>query len=497
MRTLAIVNQKGGSGKTTTALALAGALSHRRSRTLLVDLDPQGHCALGLAIPEGMIEPSIADALLAPPGAPLDPASLIWSLTRHLDLAPSNASLAAVESARGGLAEASDRDLRVRRFLSLVEHEYEWCVIDCPPAIGLLTFNALRAADCVVIPVETGYFALRGAEKQVATINAVVRRSGSPIPSVVVPVRHDPADAVSRDVLAAMARLFGDRVIPGAVHEDAALREAAALGVPILEHAPESTAASDYNALASWLTEHVRASEDRLGEVVITDRGRVVPRRGEGPGPVPGFGARSAPVSVDGPPSGVGGSVRDDRVMSRAAELAARTRRLLSRSEAQDAARLAGERVREALSVAGVHTERVRGPEAAYSGEGTLTARDPASGPARVQDEEAEGVRPLADAAAYYGVRVTRSGVLFVFPASAEACVSVAGDFNGWADSAHRMAYNPALLAHQVCVPCARGRYRYRYVVDGRWTADPHNPLSEPNPYGELDSIVDIRGSGD
>jgi chromosome partitioning protein len=177
MRTIAIVNQKGGSGKTTTAINLAAAFAERGERVLLVDMDPQGHCAAGLGVPESRIEFGLAQALLCEPPGGSDPLGWLWEVSRGLRLAPCTVALAGLESARGGLASLADRDRRLARFLERVAPNFDRCVIDCPPTIGYLTFNALRAADEALVPVETGYFALRGAERQIATIGALVEQA--------------------------------------------------------------------------------------------------------------------------------------------------------------------------------------------------------------------------------------------------------------------------------------------------------------------------------
>ena len=191
MRTIAIVNQKGGCGKTTTAINLSAELAHRSLRALLIDLDPQGHCAAGLGVPEASILRGIDDALSADLRYDAGIDEMLWEVGGGLNLIPSTVRLAALEAAGGGLADKHDRDRRLMRLLEQVEDRFDFCVIDCPPTIGLLTFNALRAADETLVPVETGYFALRGAIRQVKTISTMAEKIGRPLDFFLLPTLHD------------------------------------------------------------------------------------------------------------------------------------------------------------------------------------------------------------------------------------------------------------------------------------------------------------------
>ncbi len=179
MRTIAIVNQKGGCGKTTSAINLAGVFAASGYKTLLVDMDPQSHCAAGLAIPEQRIDVQIGDAMAGiGTSREVDLERLLWRVSRNLDLAPSTMKLATVEAARGELAGKADAESRLSKVLRRIADRYDICFIDCSPAIGLLTYNAIVAADEVIIPVETGFFSLQGATKQVNTIRSMAKRLG-------------------------------------------------------------------------------------------------------------------------------------------------------------------------------------------------------------------------------------------------------------------------------------------------------------------------------
>src|SRR4051812_26597217 len=168
MRTLAIINQKGGCGKTTTSINLAACLARLGHKTLLVDMDPQGHCGVGLAVPEEQIERTIYDALIEEKDGRVSKlGEMVWQIASDFDLAPSNIKLAAFEQVFAGRAGREDR---LRLAIEQIGGNYEWCILDCPPSVGLLTFNALRACDEVIVPVETGYFSLHGLAKMMETL---------------------------------------------------------------------------------------------------------------------------------------------------------------------------------------------------------------------------------------------------------------------------------------------------------------------------------------
>ncbi|MBG82996.1 MAG: hypothetical protein CMJ40_00450 [Phycisphaerae bacterium] len=252
MRTIAIVNQKGGCGKTTTAINLGAVAAARGIRTLVVDMDPQGHCAAGLGVPLDGIEFGVVEAMLAQqPDA--DAFSRLWPVGRNLSLLPSTIMLALQESAEGELSRLADRDQRLSHALESLSPGHDLCLIDCPPSIGLLTFNALRAAQEAIVPVETGYFAMQGAHRQRQTIEALVHRLNKPLHCHMLPTLYDPTSALAIRILATLRQHFDDLLIPVQVREDEAFRVAASLGQPVVEHAPDSDARRDIEMLLDWL----------------------------------------------------------------------------------------------------------------------------------------------------------------------------------------------------------------------------------------------------
>ncbi len=309
MRILSIVNQKGGCGKTTTSVNLAAILASRGRRVLLVDLDPQSHCAAALGVPEREIEYSTIDLLLDPPATPFGPAQVAartWEVAYGLRLLPSTVRLARAEAPGGGLIDAPDRDRRLRRGLESFASSVDCCIIDCPPTIGLLTFNALRAADEVVVPVETGFLAARGAQRQWTTLRAMAARLGRPMRVRMVPNLLHPERPLDRDLLAGLREQFGAGVAPHPIRDHVEIREATAFGRAVVEHAPESEAADDYRRLATWL---------ETEEAAIIEP----PDAATGDAPVSPGTTTSEPTPVS-----FGDAVRSVEVSPRAAELVRR-----------------------------------------------------------------------------------------------------------------------------------------------------------------------------
>jgi chromosome partitioning protein len=480
VRTIAIVNQKGGCGKTSTAINLAAVFAHRGLRTLLVDMDPQAHCAIGLGVPERGIEQSVAEALLKADRADFDPPSAVWEVGGNLDLLPSTMRLAGLEAPGGGLHELADRDRRLTHLVGRFAGCYDRCLIDCPPTIGLLTFNALRAAREALIPVETGFFALRGADMQWRTIRKLIERIGRPIACHLLPTLYNADSALAGDILAALRRQFAGQVIPMVVNEDEVVREAASFGQPVIEYAPQSRAREDFDKLADWLEDHPAQSEVRIE--VMQGPGQPAPRDGDGPA-VPGISGLPA-VSGTSTPHG------------RAAELAQRVRDLHSRLQGGQLAP-AGD---DPGPGPGPGPQPEPGPRPLPTpaapvevAQGPVPHGQPPAQP-RVPERDTAGTGELSPR---YGAATTGRGVRFVQPGDGRQAVAVAGDFNHWSPTATPLPFDARLGAHQAFLEIPPGQYRYRLIVDGHWQADPYNDHRQVNEYDEMNSVLVVPGVQD
>jgi chromosome partitioning protein len=247
MRILSVVNQKGGCGKTTVSINLAAALATRGKQVLLVDMDPQGHAGLGLNVDADDFDCSMYDVLLQPT-AEID--DIVISIADGLDLAPASVVLAAVEQE---LADAPGREQRLAAKLARLRKTYDYVIIDCPPSIGLLTFNALAASNEAIIPVDPSFFSLHGLHKVRETIELLRDEVGHDIHVRILANNYNGRTNFCRDILYEIENFHGDSMLKTTVGHTVKLKEAASRGQSIVRFEPASRAAKEFLALADEL----------------------------------------------------------------------------------------------------------------------------------------------------------------------------------------------------------------------------------------------------
>ena len=449
MRTIAVVNQKGGCGKTTVAINLASALAGEGQRVLLVDMDPQSHCAVGLAVPEEQIEQSIYDVLISKSrNEPMKLSEILWQISDRLELAPASIDLSAFEQQMAGIA---DRECCLKNILNDAKSDYDFAIIDCPPAVGLLTFNALRAATDVIVPVETGYFALHGLSKQLETLNILCRRCNQQVDVRVLASMYDIRTKMAREILAELRNHFGDKMFKTVVCFNTKIKEASSFGQPIGEYDSTSKGNKDFHSLAeevlgsqarqqrheyvNSLTSQLESISATADELLQTTKPpiKVVP---------------TPPTKELHPqiPTEEFVQQRDIGISSIEAE--------------QDAQKI----------------QSAEGMEIDDSLTSDVSAK-------RTADK-------LSD---YYGVSLMNDAVVFVTLYPRAKSVQIAGDFNNWQPERTPMQKVSDNGVWQTEMNLPAGRYRYRLVVDGQWQQDPYNELTEKNPFGGFNSVIEIK----
>jgi chromosome partitioning protein len=380
-------------------------------------MDPQSHCAVGLAVPEEQIEQSVYDVLIGNArGEPLRMKEILWQISDRFELAPSSIDLAAFESQMSGIM---DRENCLGTVLGQIQEEYDYVVVDCPPSVGLLTFNALRAATDVIVPVEMGYFSLHGLSKQLETLQVLSEQCRQKINVMVLASMYDIRTKMGREILAELRKHFGGRMFQTVVNFNTKLKEAASLGQPISEYDPASKGYKDFLNLA----------EELIGTDTLVHKAELV-----------------------------------DTLEARIQTISASAEELL----------------------ATIKEPQPEAPDAEVA--------RPAAATAQTEPAKAQPQRTFEEKVAdFYGVRQEDGSVVFstLYPRAKR--VEIAGDFNDWIPEQTPMQMAAENGKWVTKLPLGKGVYRYRLVVDGHWQQDPYNENAEPNPFGELNSVLHVK----
>jgi chromosome partitioning protein len=357
MRIIAVINQKGGCGKTTTAMNLGACMAHLKKKVLVVDLDPQAHATLGFGINPGDYQKSIYDLLLGKGGGVVAVENMIMKLSNNLHLLPSDVMLSAAEPI---LLQREYREYCLSDIIMPLSEHYDFIIIDCPPNIGILTFNALYACTEAVIPMESGLFALHGLTKLLETVSLVNLKKTQKIVVYALATMFDRRTRIAHESLEELKRHMQGHVFKTVINLNVKLKEAAGYGQPIISYDRNSMGFRDYMNL---------------------------------------------------------------------------TKEILSIKKLKKA---------------------------------------------NVVDEE-RFIKPV----------ITKGGVLFSYYSPKASKVYVVADFNDWNVDGSPMQNIEGTGVWQTLVPLKKGRYEYKFYVDGEWVNDPNNPDRIANDLGE-NSIVEI-----
>ena len=247
-RILALANQKGGVGKTTSAVNIAASLGILAKKVLLVDLDPQGSATSSLGVAKKSLRFSIADLLI---GGCRTEDALLHTAFQNLDLLPANVSLAGAEF---DLIERDEPEATLRRILHPLKDEYDYIILDCPPSLGMLTVNAMVASDGVIIPMQCEYFALEGLSQLMMTVRRMKKRYQPRLALTgILVTMYNGRLTLSQQVMAELQKHYGEALFSTPISRNVRLSEAPSFGVPVYYHDKSAKGAKEYLRIAEEL----------------------------------------------------------------------------------------------------------------------------------------------------------------------------------------------------------------------------------------------------
>ncbi len=424
MNIVAIANQKGGCGKTTTAINLAAALGETGHRTLLVDADPQGHASLGLGQRKqddpGLYEVFALDFPLAD--------AIITHVCNGVDLVPATISLAAVEHV---LSDMPKRERQLTDHLQTVKSIYNFVIIDCPPSLSLLSINAIRAANRVIVPIDMSLFSIDGIERLSETVDLVAQKYNLDIDINILPTLVDNRTRLCRKFLLGVWERYQDNMLASIIHNTVRLKEAVCEGQSIIHFDKNSIATKDYMELAD---EVIRRSGDEKASLEAEMSWLM--NRIEPANQAASVAATSVVLNDEG------NSPAENNLGSQNVE----------------------NPMEEVLKIVLNEEERFAIEENNYADNSVITIEGAADTLHRVE--------------LTYENFMTRD-------------LKVAGEFNDWIPDEGIETTQEGGVVHKIFFAPA-GEYQYRLVIDGKWRNDPTNPDQILNPLGVHNSMLRV-----
>lgn len=249
-RIIAVANQKGGVGKTTTAINLAACLSVQGKKVLLIDMDPQGNATSGMGVDKNELEHNIYDLLI---GESSIKECIVQNVFGDMDLIPTSVDLAAAEIE---LIDVEDKEYILKNEIDFIKDMYDFIIIDCPPALSMLTINAMTTANSVIVPIQCEYYALEGLSQLMYTINLVTERLNTELKiEGIVLTMYNSRTNLSVQVVENVREALGEYVYDSMIPRNIRLAEAPSYGQPIIKYAPKSAGAEAYMKLAKEVIE--------------------------------------------------------------------------------------------------------------------------------------------------------------------------------------------------------------------------------------------------